>query len=105
MYQDYIEPSVKPVEHPFRKVPVLQKDRIKADLHRMEKLVLEKQTEPTAWVNSMVTVVKPNKLTIGIDPKDLNESTAPAHSARRRSWSAGCQSVFSKCWSQKTIQL
>lgn len=31
-----------------------------------------KQTEPTDWVNSMVTVTKPNKVRICIDPQDLN---------------------------------
>ena len=33
--------------------------------------VVVKQKEPTEWVNSMVAVVKPNKLRICIDPRDL----------------------------------
>ena len=42
----------------------------------MEKLnVIEKVEEPTDWVNSMVTIVKPNgKLRICIDPRDLNRA-------------------------------
>ena len=41
----------------------------------MEKAeVVVKQKEPTDWVNSMVAVLKPNKLRICIDPRDLNEA-------------------------------
>ena len=38
-----------------------------------------KQKEPTDWVNSMVAVVKPNKLRICIDPRDLNEAIRREH--------------------------
>lgn len=34
--------------------------------------VRAKQTELTDWVNSMVTVVKPNKILVCIEPQDLN---------------------------------
>lgn len=46
----------------------------------MEKLdVVEKQTGPTDWVYSMVTVQKPSKkIRLYIDPQDLNK--APLHS-------------------------
>lgn len=65
-----LNPDVTPVIHPPRKVPIALKDRIKAELDRMEDLgVIVKQTEPTDWVNSMVTVVKPNKLRIASIPK------------------------------------
>ena len=42
----------------------------------MERLgVIERAQEPTDWVNSMVTVVKPNgKLQICIDPHDLYQA-------------------------------
>ena len=42
----------------------------------MEELdVIEKVEEPTDWVNSMVTIVKPNgSLRICIDPRDLNKA-------------------------------
>jgi len=37
--------------------------------------VIEKIEEPTDWVNSMVTIVKPNgSLRICIDPRDLNKA-------------------------------
>lgn len=37
--------------------------------------ILVSVSEATDWVSSRVTVVKPNKLRIYIDPKDLNRST------------------------------
>jgi len=42
----------------------------------MEKLnVIEKIDKPTEWVNSMVTIIKPNgNLCICIDPRDLNKN-------------------------------
>ena len=47
----------------------------------MEKLkVIERVYEPTEWVNSMVTVVKPNgKLRICIDPRNLNKAIKREH--------------------------
>lgn len=47
----------------------------------MERLnVIERIHEPTDWVNSMVTVVKPNgKLRICIDPRDLNKAIKREH--------------------------
>ena len=42
------------------------------------KLVV-KQKEPTDWVNSIVAVIKPNKLRICIDQRDLNEAIRREH--------------------------
>ena len=41
--------------------------------------VVVKQTEPTDWVNSMVTVIKPEKIRLCIDPRDLNQATKREH--------------------------
>lgn len=58
-----VDPSVKPVVHAPRKVPVALKERIIEELHRMEEMnVTARQTEPTDWVSSMVTIVKPDKI-------------------------------------------
>ena len=66
--------------HPPRKVPVYLKEKIKEELHRMEKpKLVVKQKEPSDWVNSMVAVIKPNKLRICIDPRDLNEAIRKEH--------------------------
>ena len=48
----------------------------KSKLHKLEKDgIVEKVTEPTPWISSMVNVVKPNgKLRICLDQKDLNRA-------------------------------
>ncbi|XP_044163404.1 uncharacterized protein K02A2.6-like [Acropora millepora] len=70
-----VYPSIPAVVYPPRKVPVALKDKIKAELDRMEQIgVIVRQTEPTDWVNSMVAVVKSNKIRICIDPRDLNKA-------------------------------
>ena len=70
-----VDPSIPAVVHPPRKVPVSLKDKITDELERMEQTgVIVTQTEPTDWVNSMVAVVKPNKIRICIDPRDLNKA-------------------------------
>ena len=75
-----LDPSVPPVVHPPRKVPVSLKEKIKDELDRMEKAgVIVRQTGPTDWVNSMVAVVKPNKIRICIDPRDLNAAIRREH--------------------------
>ena len=47
----------------------------------MENLnVIEKVTVPTSWINSMVTIIKPNgKLCICIDPHNLNNAVNRDH--------------------------
>lgn len=59
VYHIQTDPDVTPVVHAHRKVPVTLKDKTETELKRMEGLgVITKQTEPTDWVNSMVTVTK-----------------------------------------------
>lgn len=90
------DPPVPPVIHPPRK------DKIKAKLNRMESLdVIEKQIEPTDWVNTMVTVVKPNKLQNCIYPQDLNMAIKREryHSKQLKRWLVECQmQKYSPCW-------
>jgi len=76
-----VDKSIEPGVHAPRKMPVALKDKIKEELDSMErKDVIKKQTKPTAWFNSMVTVVKPNgKLRICMDPKDLNRAIRREH--------------------------
>ena len=66
------------VIHSPRKVPVALKKDIEKEQKWMESLgVIEKQTETTEWVSSMVTIVKPKKIRIKIriclDPQDLKQ--------------------------------
>ncbi|CAC5356578.1 unnamed protein product [Mytilus coruscus] len=76
-----INKTVAPVVHAPRKIPIAIKDKVKAELDRMEDIgVIFKQQEPTQWVNSMVTVIKPNgKIRICIDPRDLNKAILREH--------------------------
>ena len=72
----YLKPDATPVVHPPRRVPVALRDKLKAELDRMEReQIITKQSQPTDWVNSLVTVEKPNSsLRICLDPKDFNDA-------------------------------
>ena len=79
-YKIKLDPSVPPVVHAPRKVPVALHDCVKEGLQRMENDgVIKKQEEPTDWVNSMVIVETPKKLRICLDPRDLNKAIKREH--------------------------
>jgi hypothetical protein len=44
-----------------------------------EEGAIEKVAQPTDWVNSMVTVIKPHKTRICLDPRNLNEAVKREH--------------------------
>lgn len=70
-----VDPSIISFVHHPQKVPVALRSRTEQELQKMEELVvIEKQSEATSWVNSMVNVVKPHKLRICIYPRDLNHA-------------------------------
>ena len=51
------------------------KEKLKIKIKDLErKGVIKRVNEPTLWISSMVTVVKPGKLRICIDPRDLNRA-------------------------------
>ena len=62
--------SIPPVDNPPRKFPIALKVHLKGELDPLE---------PTPWVASCLMVVKPNKLRICIDPKDLNKALKRRH--------------------------
>ena len=76
-----IKENAVPVIHAPRRVPYAIKDKVKAELDKMEMMkVIEKVEEPTDWVNSLVIAEKPNgKLRLCLDPKDLNEAIKRPH--------------------------
>ena len=41
--------------------------------------MIVRQTEPTDWANSMVAVIKPNKIRVCIDARNLNEAIRREH--------------------------
>ncbi|XP_052797485.1 uncharacterized protein K02A2.6-like [Mya arenaria] len=77
----HIDPTVQPVVHPPRKVPIALQEKVKDELLRMESLgVIEKVNEPTDWVSSMVVAEKANgKIRICLDPRDLNKAIQRPH--------------------------
>ena len=81
LYHIDVGPSHQPVIHPPRWVPVMLQSKIQQELDRMESLnVIEKVSTPTLWVNSMVTIEKPNgTLCICADPWDLNKAIRSEH--------------------------
>ena len=81
LYHINIDSSCQPVIHPLRRVPIKLRPKIQEELQRMENLdVIVKVNTPTSWVNSMVTIVKPNgTLRICIDPRDLNNAIKREH--------------------------
>ncbi len=75
-----IDESAKPVVHPPRNVPAALRPKINAELDRMEQMgVILSVTCPTELVSSLVTVAKPDKLRLCIDPKNLNEAVKREH--------------------------
>lgn len=77
----HTDPAVHPTVHPPRRVPLALQDKLKNELERMESLnIIQKVTEPTQWVSSLVVVEKPNgKLRVCLDPKDLNRAILRPH--------------------------
>jgi len=93
---------VRPVIRPAHRIPVAMKDRVKAELDRMQELgVITPVSEPTDWVSSMVATNKKDKqeIRICINPRDLNTALKrPHHPMRTVEEVATCMSnatVFS----------
>ncbi|XP_033106768.1 uncharacterized protein LOC117108748 [Anneissia japonica] len=77
----HIDKSVTPVQNACRKVPFKLRDKVEKELKRMTDLgVIEKITQPTEWVNNMVTVAKKNgDIRLCLDPRDLNNAIQREH--------------------------
>ena len=75
-YNIKTNPTVPPVQHGRRKVPIEYKEEIKKELAEMvQQRIITKQTEPTPWVSSLTYPKKANgKLRICLNPKDLNKA-------------------------------
>jgi hypothetical protein len=79
-YKIEIDPSVKPVQHQPRRVCQAMKQEIHAKIKDLENRgIIKRVTTPTDWISSMLTVKKPGKLRICIDPRDLNTAIKRSH--------------------------
>ena len=75
-YDIKVDPTVPPVQHARRKVPIESKAAIEEAIDYMVKQdILEPQIEPTPWVSSVTYPVKPTgKVRSCLDARDLNKS-------------------------------
>ena len=80
-YKFEVEENAEPVVHPPRRVPIALKEKLKQELERLQELgIIEKVTEPTPCVSSLVIVHKPSgQIRVCIDPKDLNRVLRRSH--------------------------
>ena len=76
-----LDPSVPPVVHAPRRVPIRLKDKLQAELLEMESQgIIARVTQPTDWVNSLVIREKENgRLRLCLDPKGLNKAIKREH--------------------------
>ena len=80
-YSIAVDPSVRPVVQPPRKIPLHLKAKLRAELDRMEQQqIICKRNEPTDWVSALLTVEKPNgQLRVCLDPRPLNKAIKREH--------------------------
>ncbi len=76
-----VDPSVPPVVHPPRRIPVSLKDKLKNELDSLvSQGIISPVTYPTDWVNSFVCVTKSNgNIRLCLDPRDLNRAVKRPH--------------------------
>ncbi|XP_056016955.1 uncharacterized protein K02A2.6-like [Ostrea edulis] len=77
----HLKENVQSVVHPPRRISVALRQKVKDKLKTMEQEgIIVRQSEPTEWVNSLVTVIKPNgSVRLCLDPKDLNSAIKRPH--------------------------
>ena len=75
-YDIKVDPTVPPVQHARRKVPIENKAAIEEAIDYMVKQdILEPQIEPTPWVSSVTYPVKPTgEVRPCLDARDLNKA-------------------------------
>ena len=79
-YHMRIDENIEPIVSAARQIPYSQRDKLKTELKRMEKLgVIPKDEEPTDWVNTIIVVNKPNDIVrLCMDPQRLNSARLPS---------------------------
>lgn len=69
-----IDPNYPPVQHAPRRIPVTLQKEVKEKIAELKKKgIIQKESERTAWISSMVVVSEPGKIRICLDLRDLNE--------------------------------
>ena len=80
-YNIRVDPTVKPVTHARRKVPIESKEAIDRELdYLIEEEIITEQVEPTPWVSSVTFPMKPNgEIRVCLDPSNLNKAIIREH--------------------------
>ena len=80
-YNIWVDPTVKPVTHARRKVPIESKEAIDKELdYLVEEEIITEQVEPTPWVSSVTFLRKPNgEVRVCLDPSNLNKAIIREH--------------------------
>ena len=80
-YNIRVDPTVKPVTHARRKVPIESKEAIDKELdYLIEEEIIMEQVEPTPWVSSVTFPRKPNGIVrVCLDPSNLNKAIIREH--------------------------
>ena len=81
VYNIKVDPTVKPVTHARRKVPIESKEAIDKELdYLIEEEIIMEQVEPTPWVSSVTFPRKPNgEVRVCLDPSNLNKAIIREH--------------------------
>jgi hypothetical protein len=80
-YHIELDPTITPVIHPTRRIPLSLQPKLKAQLKAMEEAgIICKRDEPTDWVSSILVVEKKDgSLRVCLDPRDLNRAIKREH--------------------------
>ena len=80
-YNIRVDPTVKPVTHTRRKVPIESKEAIDKELdYLIEEEIITEQVGPTPWVSSVTFPRKPNgEVRVCLDPSNLNKAIIREH--------------------------
>ena len=72
----HINPNVKPLAQPIRRIPFSRRQKVNEKLGELEKLgVIEKVDTPTSWINPLVAFEKPNgDVRICLDMRQANQA-------------------------------
>ena len=71
-----IDKAVPPVQMPLRRLPIGVRDKVAAELQRMEASgIIAPVAEPTPWVSALLVVAKPDgRIRLSTDPTPLNRA-------------------------------
>jgi hypothetical protein len=77
-HRPMVDPTVKPVRQPLRRLPLALHDEVSAELQQMIKLDLIEKIDASQWVSNVVPIRKKDKkLRVCIDLTNVNKAIIP----------------------------